>query len=48
MDIDIRIISLIFVVVSFAVLFTWVFLPKNRDRLEAQGRMAIEDEGDNQ
>ena len=48
MDMDIRIISLLFVVASFALLFGWVFLPKNKERLEAQARMPLDDEGDSQ
>ncbi len=43
---DIRILSLIFVVLAFTVLFAWVFAPKNKERLEAQGRMPLEEEGD--
>lgn len=37
-----QIIALIFVVLSFTALFAWVFWPSNRDRLEAQGHLALD------
>ena len=43
---DFRILSLIFVVLAFTVLFAWVFAPRNKERLEAQGRTPLADEGD--
>ncbi len=39
-----QIIALIFVVLSFTVLFTWVFWPSNRERLEAHGQLALDPE----
>jgi cbb3-type cytochrome oxidase subunit 3 len=37
-----QIVALIFVVLSFALLFTWVFWPSNKARFEAQGQMVLD------
>ena len=37
-----QIFALIFVVLSFTLLFTWVFWPSNRARFEAQGKMILD------
>ena len=39
-----QIFSLICVVIIFTGLFAWVFWPSNRDRLEAKGLLALDDE----
>ena len=40
--------SLIAVVASFSLLVAYVYWPGNKTRLEAQGRIPLEDEGDEQ
>ena len=39
---SVQIFALLFVVASFTALFVWVFLPKNRERFEAEGRAILE------
>lgn len=41
---DTRILALMIVVIGFAVLAAWVFWPKNRERLEAHGRIVLDSE----
>lgn len=37
-----QIIALIVVVISFTLLFTWIFWPGNKQRLEGLGRSALD------
>jgi len=37
-----QIFALIIVVISFSVLFAWVFMPSNRARFEAQGKQILD------
>ena len=41
-----QIIALIVVVLSFSVLFAWVFWPSNRERFENLGKLILDSEED--